>query len=155
MISNMISYTYSLTQESQSELPQRHTRSSSPPAVLPCCWSRLDASPGTRTGVPPWCCRQGGRGLLVSTTTPSIPPPLPPAYLTMPHTVHTLTSPGPSRGGDQALLDRGIPNAIWYHRSGPPTLMGWGSYCWPCHCEHPCPLGSPKKHQWQNSEALG
>jgi hypothetical protein len=40
-------------------------------------------------------------------------PPLPPSpthltLLTTPRTVHALTSPGPSRGGDQALLDRGI-----------------------------------------------
>jgi hypothetical protein len=99
----------SRTQESPSELPRRQTRSSPPPAVSPRCWSRLDASPGTRTGVPPRCCRRRGRGLSGRTTTPSLPPPPPPAYLTTPRPAHTLTSPGPSREGDQALLDRGIP----------------------------------------------
>ena len=38
--------------------------------------------------------------------SPSLPPPLPPRGPLL--TLHTLTPPGPSRGGDQALLDRGI-----------------------------------------------
>ena len=36
------------------------------------------------------------------------PPPKPIPTPPTNHTWHTLSSPGPSRGGDQALLDRGI-----------------------------------------------
>jgi hypothetical protein len=43
-----------------------------------------------------------------------------PASLTPLHTVHALMIPG-----GQASINRGIPQPIWYHRSGLPTLMGW------------------------------
>ena len=39
----------------------------------PRCWSHLGVSLDTRTGVPPWCRRQGGREPSGSTTTPHLP----------------------------------------------------------------------------------
>ena len=70
----------SQTQELPSEPPRRRTRSSLPPAVTPRCWSLLAVLPDTGPGMPPWCCRRGGRGLLGRTTTPPTPTHPHPAY---------------------------------------------------------------------------
>ncbi len=62
-------------QDTPSE-PPRWAVPSPPPAAQPRCWDRPDASLDVGTGVPPRCCRQGGRGLPDPTTALSISEPV-------------------------------------------------------------------------------
>jgi hypothetical protein len=79
------------------------------PAAQPRCWDRPDASLGVGTGVPPQCCRRGGRGLPDPTASPLILTLFPSTRPTNPITRHTRTHVyWPPPPGGQALLDHGI-----------------------------------------------
>ena len=86
----------SRAQETPSEPPRWSVLPSQPPAASSRCWSRPDVSPDIKIGVPPRCCRRGGRGLQ-DCTPPPLPPPPPhqpnPTYTAHAH-IHTLTIPG-------------------------------------------------------------
>jgi hypothetical protein len=87
-----------LAQETPSEPPRWSVLPSPPPAASPRCWVRLDVSSDVRVGVPPRCCRRGGRGLSDRTTTPpshSIPPHINPPHT--PYHTHALHTPLYSR----------------------------------------------------------
>jgi hypothetical protein len=87
-----------LEQETPSEPPRWSVLPSPPPAASPRCWVRLDVSSDVRVGVPPRCCRRGGRGLSDCTTTP--PPHSIPPHINPPHTpyhTHALHTPLYSR----------------------------------------------------------
>ena len=96
-------------QETSSELPQWTLRYSTTPAASSRTRGRSDVALDTRTGVPPWCCRRGRRGL--SDYTSISPHRAHPTHPTPPTTnpVHALTTPGTSRLGGQAQLDCSIP----------------------------------------------
>ena len=84
-----------LEQETPSEPPRWSVLPSPPPAASPRCWVRLDVSSDVRVGVPPRCCRRGGRGLSDCTTTPLPTPSLHTLTPLALHTTQTRTPPSP------------------------------------------------------------